>query len=100
MMTVITHVTLKQASEPEWDAAMQERLTAARSRPGWIGGQLLHPLEGSNQRAIVGTWETRSDWEAWHEDAAFQETRATMEGLQEGPSETTWYEVVTEAREG
>ena len=26
MMTVITHVDLKTGSEPEWDAAMQERL--------------------------------------------------------------------------
>ena len=26
MMTIVTHVTLKEGHEPEWDAAMRERL--------------------------------------------------------------------------
>jgi heme-degrading monooxygenase HmoA len=99
MMTVMTHVTLRPGSEPEWDSAMRDRLAAARGQPGWVGGQLLIPLDGLNRRVIVGTWVTRADWEAWHEDPAFLETRQRMEGLQEGPSEMTWYEVVTEARE-
>lgn len=100
MMTVITEVTLKQGSEPEWDAAVQERLAAARALPGWVGGQLLIPLDGHNKRAIVGTWESRAAWEAWHEDEKFVETRARMDGLQERPGEMAWYEVVTEEREG
>jgi heme-degrading monooxygenase HmoA len=99
MMTVITRVTLRAGAEPEWDEVMRERLKAAHGQPGWIGGQLLIPLEGLNQRVIVGTWETRADWEAWHEDPAFQETRQRMEGLQEGPDEMEWFEVVTEGRE-
>jgi heme-degrading monooxygenase HmoA len=98
MMTVVTQVTLKQGCEPEWDAAMRERLAAASGRPGWIGGQLLIPLDGHNKRAVIGSWETRADWEAWHEDERFLETRRRMEGLQEGRSEMAWYEVVTEAR--
>ena len=47
---------------------------------------------------VVGTWESRADWEAWHEDSTFAETRARMDGLQEGRSEMVWYEVVTEGR--
>jgi heme-degrading monooxygenase HmoA len=47
---------------------------------------------------VIGTWESRADWEAWHEDETFAETRTRMEGLQEGRSETAWYEVVTDAR--
>jgi heme-degrading monooxygenase HmoA len=47
----------------------------------------------------VGTWQTRADWQAWHEDPAFQETRDRMEGLQEGADEMEWFEVVTEGRE-
>jgi heme-degrading monooxygenase HmoA len=99
MMTVITRAALAAGGEPEWDEAMRERLKAAHGRPGWIGGQLLIPLEGLNHRVIVGTWESRAHWEAWHEDPAFQETRKRMEGLQEGPSEMEWFEVVTEGRE-
>ena len=99
MMTVITRVELKAGTEPEWDEAMRERIEGAHDRPGWIGGQLLIPTEGLNQRVIVGTWETRADWQAWHEDPAFKETRDRMEGLQEGPDEMEWFEVVTEGRE-
>lgn len=98
MMTVVTHVTLKAGSEPEWDAAMRDRLSAAHGRPGWVGGQLLIPLDGHNKRAVIGTWESRADWEAWHEDEAFAETRARMDGLQEERGEMAWYEVVTEGR--
>jgi heme-degrading monooxygenase HmoA len=94
MMTVITHVTLRQGSEPDWDAAMRDRLASAQDREGWLGSQLLIPLDAPNQRTVVGTWNTRADWEAWHADEAFLETRERMEGLQEGASEMTWYEVV------
>jgi len=99
MMTVITRVSLRPGSEPEWDEAMRERLGAARNKAGWVGGQMLIPLDGLNQRVIVGTWQTRSDWEAWHEDPAFQETRQRMEKLQDQPDRMDWFEVAIEARE-
>jgi heme-degrading monooxygenase HmoA len=98
MMTVITEVTLKAGSEPEWDAAMRDRLTAAHGRPGWVGGQLLMPLRDQNKRVVVGTWRSRADWQAWHEDEAFTESRARMSGLQEGDSAMSWHEVVIEER--
>lgn len=98
MMTVVTQVTLKRGCEPEWDAAMRDRLSAARDRPGWIGCQLAIPLDGPDKRTVIGSWESRADWEAWHEDEAFADTRRRMDGLQEGRSDVTWYEVVTDAR--
>jgi heme-degrading monooxygenase HmoA len=99
MMTVITRVALKPGAEPEWDEAMRERIDAAQGQPGWISGQLAIPVEGLTQRVIVGTWETRADWQAWHEDPAFQDTRQRMEGLQDGPDEMEWFEVVTAGQE-
>lgn len=98
MMTVITRVRLRPGDEPEWDAAMRERLEAAQDRPGWVAGQLLIPVDALNERVIVGTWESRADWEAWHEDPAFQETRDRMEGLQSEKGTMTWHEVVREER--
>jgi hypothetical protein len=50
MMTVVTHVTLHEGAEPEWDDAMRQRLDAATGRRGWIGGQLI-PLDGLNERS-------------------------------------------------
>jgi heme-degrading monooxygenase HmoA len=98
MMTVITRVQLKPGSEPEWDAAVRERLEMAKTRTGWIGGQLLIPLEGMNERIIIGTWSTRADWEAWHEDPGFKQTRERLDGLQESSGETSWHEVVSDVR--
>ena len=98
MMTIVTHVKLKQGSEPEWDAAMRERLSAAKERPGWVGGQLMMPLDKLDERMIVGTWQTRADWEAWHNDKAFAETRKRLEGLEASPPQQWWHEVIVEER--
>jgi heme-degrading monooxygenase HmoA len=98
MMTIVTHVTLKEGSEPEWDAAMRERLDAARNQPGWIGGQLTIPLDHLNRRVIIGTWESRAAWEAWHQDPTFAETRKRLDGLEAGPSEHWWHEVILDVR--
>ena len=94
MMTVVTYVTLQQGTEPEWDAAMRERLAAAKTQPGFVRGQLLLPLDGLNKRVIIGTWDTRAAWEAWHGDAAFVETRKRIEGLEAQPSDQWWHEVI------
>jgi heme-degrading monooxygenase HmoA len=98
-LTVITHHVLRDdAAAQEWDAAMYQRLAAARDQPGWIAGQLLRAINDRMLRTIVGTWESREAWEAWHGEAAFRETRERLDGLQSRPSETTWYEVIEERR--
>lgn len=68
MMTIVTRVKLKQGSEP-----------------GWVGAQLLLPLDRLDQRVIAGHWQTRADWEAWHNDPLFVETRRRLDGLEVGP---------------
>jgi len=98
MMTIVTHVTLKKGTEPEWDAAMRERLDAARKQPGWIGVQLVIPLDGMDKRVIIGTWETRAAWEAWHQDPAFAETRQRLDGLESKKAEHWWHEVILDLR--
>jgi heme-degrading monooxygenase HmoA len=98
MMTVVTRAVLKEGSEPEWDSAMRDRLASARNQEGWIAGQLLIPLDGLNERVIIGTWNTRADWEAWHEKPEFAETRKRLDGLQEAPAKTVWHEVVIDTR--
>ena len=98
MMTIVTRITLKEGAEPAWDTAMRERLTAVRELPGWIGGQLLIPIDHLNQRVIVGTWQTRAAWEAWHNDRSFAETRARLEGLEARPAEHWWHEVIEDVR--
>jgi heme-degrading monooxygenase HmoA len=99
MVTIITKVTLKEGTEPEWDGIMQERLEAAREQPGWVGAHILVPVDAGNQRVIVGCWESRADWEVWHADEAFQQTRKQLDGLEAGPGEEAWHEVIAEEHE-
>lgn len=94
MMTVITETTLESGQEPQWDQAFQERLEDAQQQPGWIGFQLLIPLDAPNQRVVVGTWESRAAWEAWHNTETFQRTRQLLNELEQTDGQERWYEVL------
>ena len=98
MMTIVTHVRIKAGQEPVWDAAMRERIEAAKQQPGFVSVQLCIPVDAMNERVIIGTWETRADWEAWHEDATFVETRKRLEGLEAQPGDQWWHEVILDVR--
>jgi heme-degrading monooxygenase HmoA len=100
MMTIVTHVHLKEGAARNWDAAMRTRLSAAKKRPGWVGGQLLRPTDKPDRRVIVGTWRTRPDWKAWHHDRTFAETRQRLDALESGPAEHWWHAVVLDVRKG
>jgi heme-degrading monooxygenase HmoA len=96
MVTIVTHVELKPGTEGEWDGAMHERLRAAEHREGWIAGQLLRPVDKPHARVIIGTWQSRDHWAAWHRDPAFRETRQRLDGLEAGPAQEWWHDVVEE----
>ena len=98
MVSIVTSVRLKEGSEREWDDAMRERMAAAGRHPGWIGGQLLQPEDAGSTRIIVGTWRSRDDWERWHEDPRFTQTRHELDGLTAAPEEHTWFRVAIDAR--
>jgi heme-degrading monooxygenase HmoA len=98
MMTIVTHVHLKEGTGDDWDAAMRTRLSAARKASGWVGGQLLRPADKPDRRVIVGTWRTRANWEAWHHDPQFMETRQRLDGLESAPAEHWWHDVVFDVR--
>ncbi|HXK34234.1 MAG TPA: antibiotic biosynthesis monooxygenase family protein [Dehalococcoidia bacterium] len=97
-MTIVSTIRLRQGAEPDWDAAMRDRLAAARRQPGWIAAQILVPLGAPDTRVIVGTWETRADWEAWHNDPAFAETRRRLAGLEAEPARDAWHETIVHTR--
>jgi len=98
MMTIVTHVHLKEDGGREWDAAMRTRLSGAKKRSGWVGGQLLRQSDKPDRRVIVGTWKTRADWEAWHHDPQFAATRQRLDGLESAPAEHWWHDVVLDVR--
>jgi heme-degrading monooxygenase HmoA len=98
MKTIVTQVHLRPGAGRDWDAVMRRRLSAARKRSGWVGGQLLRPADNEDKRVIVGTWRTRADWEGWHHDPTFAETRQRLEGHENAPAEHSWHDVVLDVR--
>src|SRR5207249_11928408 len=80
MVTIVTDVHLKEGSEQNWDAAMRERMAAAKKQHGWVGGQMLEPEADPMRRVIIGTWQTRDDREYWHEDLEIAATPAEPGG--------------------
>ncbi len=100
MVTIVTDVELKEGAERKWDAVMRERMTEARKHRGWVGGQLLRSEEDPNKRVIVGTWKARADWETWHKDPRFADTRRQLDDLVNRPAEHWWHDVVLDVRSG
>jgi len=98
MVTIVTEVQLSQGAGGRWDAGMRERMDAAKSQEGWIGGQLLQPEDQPEKRVIVGTWRSREDWQSWHEDPRFAETRESLDRLATAPATHYWHAVVLDVR--
>jgi heme-degrading monooxygenase HmoA len=94
MMTVVTRVRLKPGQEAAWDEAFHRRIASVQDQPGWIGVQLGVPDDAPDARVVIGTWERREDWEAWHGSDAFQATRAALEEAEAGDHSETWHQVV------
>jgi heme-degrading monooxygenase HmoA len=97
MMTVITTMRVPAGAGEDWDSLIRQRFESAHDRPGWVSGQLLTPTDAPESRVIVGTWRSRDDWEAWHNDPAFLEQRERLEGIDARQDAPTWYEVVAHA---
>lgn len=94
MMTIVTRVRLRDGATEQWDRAMHARVDAARDARGWVSAQLLQGVDDPLERAIVGVWDSKDDWAAWHDDDTFRETREQLSGVEDGPQESTWFEVV------
>ncbi len=97
MMTVITETTVQPGHEAQWDDAFRRRVEAARRQPGWVDVQVLTPAGEPNKRVVVGTWRSREDWERWHQQEAFRQTREPMNQVTMSDGQPHWHQVVERA---
>ena len=94
MESVITRVVVNDGAESEWETVMRDRMAAAESSPGWIGGSIFAPEGEPGARLIVGLWETRDAWERWHDAPAFRDTAERLRGLEGDTGTPAWHAVV------
>jgi heme-degrading monooxygenase HmoA len=93
MEMVTTRVVVNEGAESEWEEVMRDRMAAAESSDGWIGSSILAPEGDRGARLILGLWETRDDWQRWHDAPAFRDTAERLEGLESDTGSPTWHEV-------
>jgi heme-degrading monooxygenase HmoA len=96
MMTIITETAISPGQEPKWDSAFQQRMETVRNQPGFVTVQLLIPVDEPNHRIVMGTWQTRADWEAWHNADEFRQTREQMDEVEQSKTDQRWFEVVNQ----
>jgi len=99
MLTVVTHVRVKEGHRSEWDRVFSERVEAAAGKEGFVEVQLCKPRESdTGDRVIVGTWQREQDWQAWHHDPEFVETRRELEEAADETDASQWYDVIVSSR--
>lgn len=94
MMTVVTTMKLQPSSAADWDQLIEERFRSAHHCDGWISGQLLSPADAEDTRVIVGTWRSKADWDAWHEDPAFLATKRPLDEIESEAHSSVWFDVI------
>ena len=99
MVTVVTHVRVKEGHGSDWDRVFSERVEAAADKAGFVEVQLCKPREADvGDRVIVGTWRREEDWKAWHHDPEFMATRRDLEEAVDGAEASQWYDVIVSSR--
>lgn len=97
-MTIVSRVRVRPGEEQAWEEVFRERAAAARDQRGFVAVQLAVPVDAPEERVIIGTWESREDWEAWHGHESFVETRRQLEEVDDEKAQDRWHEVVLHER--
>jgi heme-degrading monooxygenase HmoA len=98
MVTIVSRVRIRSGDVEAWEEAFSERAAAAREQSGFVSVQLAVPLDAPSERVIIGTWESREDWELWHGHEAFLETRRQLEEIDDEKEQDRWHEVLVHER--
>jgi CHRD domain len=77
MMTIVTHVHLKEGAGPEWDTAMRTRLSAAK-----VAAHIHQGAMGQNGPVIVPLTKTSDN--VWSVPAGTKLTDAQYEAFKAG----------------
>jgi heme-degrading monooxygenase HmoA len=93
MVTIISRQTVSPEDHSAWETAIRERAEGATRQPGFVRGQVLVPMDQPDVRTIIGTWESRADWERFRDSAVYTRTAEQLAGLSSGV-EAQWSEAL------
>ncbi|MGO1173557.1 MAG: antibiotic biosynthesis monooxygenase family protein [Actinomycetaceae bacterium] len=61
----ITALTFPPGAEAEIERRFAARRRAVDEQPGFLGFELLRPVQGEERYFVVTRWQSREDYEAW-----------------------------------
>ncbi len=78
---------IKSGKEMEVFSLLKKLRFNAMNQKGYISGESLVGAEDAQTVMVIGTWQSREDWDAWKGDEKRKELDAKLEELQESPTE-------------
>lgn len=80
----INAIKIPEGAGPELEKRFHARAHSVDGSPGFLGFQLLRPVNGEDRYFVVTNWETEEDFQAWAKGPA----RAAHAGEQRNPVAT------------
>jgi heme-degrading monooxygenase HmoA len=80
-------------------ALLNEIRSRAMQQPGYISGETLMKTEYPQNMAVIATWQTMEDWQAWKENPERQKFEEMLAIYQSRPTEYDEYLLGTALRE-
>lgn len=97
---IIAIVRIPRPADPAAAAALEgrfaERLPLVAGAPGFLGFELLRPLEGSDQYLSISRWADRAAFDAWVAGSANAQAHGRPAGSRPAQSGVEVYEVTGE----
>jgi heme-degrading monooxygenase HmoA len=61
----INAIEVPEGAGPELEKRFAARAEAVKDSPGFLGFELLRPVNGDNRYFVYTRWETEEDFQAW-----------------------------------
>ena len=65
----------------------------ATVQPGYISGQTMVDMNNSDEMIIISTWESKDDWDNWHNSTVRKDYYKKLRFLLESEEEISFYSV-------
>lgn len=76
----INAITVPEGSGPELEQRFAARKHAVDGSPGFLGFELLRPVQGDSRYFVVTRWETEEDFGAWRDSSGNAKAHAAENG--------------------
>ena len=93
MIRVLLERHLVEGMEETFDQVLQDVRQSAVAYPGYVSGESLRNRDDPQHRAVISTWRTAQDWEAWARSDLRANAQAQLAPLLEEPEKTTVFEI-------